>query len=145
MRLRSLRCFSLLTILTTLFYFTTVKWKSLTTLNTVFYFTAIKMKYLTTLTTLPFFTTIKWKSLTTLTTLFYFTDYALRCSYLLSTKQFFPRNFSVVSICMCDSNFTVKKLSGVLHALLPLKFALLGLFTCFICFSDLITEVEIWY
>ena len=36
--LRLLRCFSSLTTLTTLFYFTTIKWKSLTTLTTLFYF-----------------------------------------------------------------------------------------------------------
>ena len=54
--LRSLRCFSSLTTLTTLFYFTTIKMKYLTTLTTLFYFIAIKMKYMTALTTLFFFT-----------------------------------------------------------------------------------------
>ena len=62
----SLHCFSSLTILTTLFSFTTIKMKYLTMLTPLFFFTEYthyaallhnhKMKYLTTLTTLFFFT-----------------------------------------------------------------------------------------
>ena len=80
-------------ISTTLFYFTTIKSKSLTSITMLFDFTTTKMKYLTTLTTVFLlslllkwnlwlhsqrcftFTTIKMKSLTMLTTLFYFHYY----------------------------------------------------------------------
>ena len=117
-----------LTILTTLFYFTTIKMKSPTTLTTLFYFTTIKTKSLTTLTTLFYFTTIKMKSLTTLTTLFKFTtvnlkDRATVTTLPLSIKYFsFHQEFQCFhKICMCHSNFTVRKFSGVLHALLPIK------------------------
>ena len=96
--LRSLRCFSLVTALTTLFYFTIVKWKSLTTLTTLFYFHhyqneifdyadyAVFLHWLRSLSCLSSlllngnlwlrslycftFTTIKINHLTTLTTLF---------------------------------------------------------------------------
>ena len=91
--LRSLRRFSSLTTLTMLFYFATIKWKSLTTLTTLFYFTTTNPRDRTTLTTL-----------------------------LLSLihQIVFPQEFQCFhKICMCHSNFTVRKFSGVLHALLP--------------------------
>ena len=85
-----------LTGLTVLFFFSTIKMKSLSTITTpfshytdtsyistisikiitltaLFYFTTIKVKSLNTLTTLFYFTTIKMKSLTTLTMPFKFT------------------------------------------------------------------------
>ena len=92
--LRSLRCFTSLTTLTTLSFFTTVKMKPLTTLTTLFYFTTTNPRDRTTLTTL-----------------------------LLSLihQIVFPQEFQCFhKICMCHSNFTVRKFSGVLHALLPL-------------------------
>ena len=46
-------------MLTTLFYFITIKMNSLTTHSTLFYFTAIELKSLTTLITLFEFTTFK--------------------------------------------------------------------------------------
>ena len=130
--IRSLCCFSSLTILSTLSYFTTIKWKSLTTLTTLFYFTTIKMKYLTSLTTLFFLTTIKMKSLTTLTALFYFTttnpwDRTTLTTLLLSLihQIVFPQEFQCFhKICMCHSNFTVRKFSGVVHFLLAEKISL---------------------
>ena len=111
--LHSLRCFTSLLLngnlwLRSLQRFTSLllKWNiwlcslrcfsSLTTLTTLFYFTTIKMKYLTTLTTL-----------------------------LLSIihQIAFPQEFQCFHIiCMCNSNFTVRKFNGVLHALLPFKF-----------------------
>ena len=57
-------------ISTTLFYFKTIKSKSLTTLTTLFYFSTIKRKSLTSITMLFHFTTTKMKYLTTLTTVF---------------------------------------------------------------------------
>ena len=96
------------------------------------------MKHLTTLTTLynftdyahflPFyFTTIEWKSLNTLTTLFYFTTTNPRYRTTLTTlllslihQIVFPQEFQCFhKICMSHSNFTLRKFSGVLHALLP--------------------------
>ena len=73
------------------------------------------------------FTTIKMKSLTTLTTLFYFTatnarDRTIFTTLLLSLihQIVFSQEFQCFhKICMCHSNFTVRKFSGVLHALLP--------------------------
>ena len=93
-----------------LFYFTTLKTISLTTFTTLFYFHSTKMKSLTTLTTPFYFTTTNPRDRTTLTTL------------LLSLihQIVFPQEFQWFHmICMCDSNFTVRKFSGVLHALLP--------------------------
>ena len=105
--LRSLRCFSSLTTLITLFNFTTIEWKSLTTLTTVFHFISIKMKYLTTLTTLFFFTDfthyavllsplLKWNiwlrcfsSLTNLITLFYFITIKWKSLTTLTTVFYF--------------------------------------------------------
>ena len=102
------------------FTFIAIKMDSLTTLTTP------KTISLTTLTTLFTFTTIKIKSLTTLSTLFYFTtsnprDRTTLTTLLLSlTHLFFSQEFQCFHIiCMCDSNFTVRKFSGVLHALLP--------------------------
>ena len=54
----------------TLFYFTTIKTKSLITPTTLFNFTTIKIKSLTALSTLFYFTTNTTKSVTVLTTLF---------------------------------------------------------------------------
>ena len=68
------------------------------------------MKYLTTFSTLFYFTTTNPRDRTTLTML------------LLSLihQRVFPEEFQYFHIiCMCDSNFTVRKFSGVLHALLP--------------------------
>ena len=72
------------------------------------------------------FTTIKMKSLTMLTALFYFTttnprDRTIFTTLLLSFihQIVFPQEFQCFNkICMCHSNFTVRKLFGVLHALL---------------------------
>ena len=114
----------------------TIKWKSLTTLTTLFYFTTVKMKFLTTLTTLFQFTITKAKYLTTLTTVFLFSLllklilwlHSLRCftslllSLLLSLihQIVFPWEIQYFhKICMCHSNFTARRFSGVLHALLP--------------------------
>ena len=180
--------FPSLILISTLFYFTTIKMKYLTMLTTLFFFITIKMKYLTALTKLFFFHWLHslrcftslllngnlwlrslrcFSSLITLTTLFYLlllkwniycavllhwlrslrclsslllkwnlwlhslhcfssllltlaiTLPSLRCSYPLSNKEFFPRNFQCFhKICMYHSNFTVRKFSGVLHALL---------------------------
>ena len=99
--------------------------KSLTTLTKFFYFTTINMKSLQALTTLFYFTTIKMKSLTTLNKLFYFTtsnprDRTTVTTLLLSIKYFSSQEFKCFhKICMRDSNFTARKFSGVLHALLP--------------------------
>ena len=96
-----------LATLTTLFYFTTIKMKSLSTLTTLFKFTTIKMKFLTMLATLFYFTTINPKDHTTVTAL------------PLSIKYYSSQEFQCFhKICMCHSNFTVRKFSGVLHALL---------------------------
>ena len=111
-----------LTTLTTLFYFTTIKMKSLTTLTALFKFATIKMKSLTTLNTLFYFNTIKAKSLSMLTTLFYFTTINPRygstvAALLLFFKYFSSHEFQCFDkICLCHSNFTVKRF---LHALLP--------------------------
>ena len=97
--------------------------KSVTTLTTLFQFTIAKMNE-----GVFTFTTIKMNSLTTLTTLFYFTTtnprdrttitYAALISY---PPNSFPQEFQYFhKICMCHSNLTVRKFSGVLHALLPL-------------------------
>ena len=67
------------------------------------------------------------KSVTTFSTLFYFTTTNPRDSTTLTTvllflihQRVFPKEFQCFHIiCMCDSNFTVRKFSGVLHALLP--------------------------
>ena len=91
--LRSLRCFTSLTTLTMQSFFTTVKMKSLTTLTKLFYFTPTNPRDRTTLTTL-----------------------------LLSLidEIVFPQEFQCFhKIYMCHSNFTVRKFSGILHALLP--------------------------
>ena len=113
-----------LTTLTALIYFTSIKMKSLTTLTTVFCFTTIKIK-LSTLNTLFYFTTIKMISLAMLTTMYYFTtinprDRTTVTTLLLSVKYFFfSQEFQCFfKICMRDSNFTARKFSGVLHALL---------------------------
>ena len=98
------------TTLTTLFKFTTIKIKSLTTLTTLFYFTTIKMKSPTTLTTLFKITTINPRYRTTVTTL----PLSIKCFSSHQEFQCFHK------ICMCHSNFTVRKFSGVLHALLLL-------------------------
>ena len=119
-----------LTTLTTLFYFVrTIKMKSLTTLTTLFYFTIIKMKSLTTPITMLKFTTIKMKFLTTLTALFKFTTIKPRDCTTVTTLPLSIKYFSshlefqcFHKICMCHSNFTVRKFSGVLQALLPIKF-----------------------
>ena len=115
------------TTLITLFKFSTIKIKSLTTLTTLFYFTATKMKSLTKLTTLFYFSTIKMKSLTMLTTLFKFTTINPRYRTTVTTLPLSIKCFSshqefqcFHKICMCHSNFTVRKFSGVLHALLLL-------------------------
>ena len=89
-------CFSSLTALTTLFYFTTIKIKYLTTLAKLVFFTdythyavllslLLKLNILlrslslfsslNTLTSLFYFTTIKTEYLNTPTKLFFFTDY----------------------------------------------------------------------
>ena len=89
-------CFSSLTALTTLFYFTTIKIKYLTTLPKLVFFTdythyavlpslLLKLNILlcslslfsalNTLTSLFYFTTIKTEYLNTPTKLFFFTDY----------------------------------------------------------------------
>ena len=91
--LHSLRCFSSLATLTTLFYSTTIKWKSLATLTKLFFLTdyahyAVFLHLLHSLRCFTplllngnlwlrcfTFTTIKMKYLTTLTTLFFFIDY----------------------------------------------------------------------
>ena len=141
--LRSLRCFTSLTMLTTLSLFTTVKMKSLTALTTLLQFTITKMKYLNTLTMVFLlslllkwylwlrslhcftFTALKMKSLTTLTTLFCFIttnpkDRTILTTLLLSLIHQITQEFQCsYKICMCHSNFTVRKFSGVLHALLP--------------------------
>ena len=67
------------------------------------------MKYLTTFSTLFYFTTTNPRDRTNLITL------------LLSLihQIVFPQEFQCFHICMCDSNFTVRKFNGVLHALLP--------------------------
>ena len=103
--LRSLRCFSSLTTLTTLFYFTTIKMKYLTTLTTLFFFTDYThyAVFLHWLHSLHCFTSLLvngnlwlrlrrcFSSLTTLTTLFYFT--AIKMKYLTTlTKLFFFAN-----------------------------------------------------
>ena len=82
--------------------------KTLTTLTTLFYFATIKMKSLTTLTRLFKFTTINPRARTTITTL------TLSIKYFSSHQEF----QCFYKICMCHSNFTVRKFSGVLHALL---------------------------
>ena len=100
LKLRSLRCFTSLLLkryiwLRSLHYFT---------------FTIIKKKSLTTFSTLFYFTTFNPRDRTTLTTL------------LLSLihLKVFPQEFQCFHmICMCDSNFTVRKFSGILHALRP--------------------------
>ena len=72
------------------------------------------MKYLTTFSTLFYFTTTNPRDRTSLTAL------------LLSLihQIVFPQEFQCFHIiCMCDSNFAVRKFSGVLHALLPDLFA----------------------
>ena len=135
-----------LTTLTTLFQFTITKMKYLTTLATVFLlllllkwilwlrslrcFTSLLLKWYLWLRSLHCFTftTIKMKSLTTFSTLFYFTttnprDRTTLTTLLLSLihQIVFPQEFQCFhKICMCHSNFTVRKFSGVLHALLPL-------------------------
>ena len=97
-----------LTTLTALIYFTTTKMKSLAALTTQFYFTTIKVISLTMLTTMCYFTTINPRYDTTVTTL------------QLSVKYFFSQEFQFFfKICMRDSNFTARKFSGVLNALLP--------------------------
>ena len=129
--LRSLRCFTSLTMLTTLSLFTTVKMKSLTALTTLFQFTITKMKYLNTLTMVFLlslllkwylwlrslhcftFTAIKMTSLTTFTTRFCFIttnpkDRAILTTLLLSLMKL-PRNFSVPIKFVCA---TVISLSG---------------------------------
>ena len=73
------------------------------------------------------FTTIKMKYLNTFSSIFYFTtsnprDHSALTTLLLSLihQIVFPQEFQCFHIiCMCDSNFTVRKFSGVLHALLP--------------------------
>ena len=67
------------------------------------------MKSLTTLTTLFYFTITNPRDRTTLTTLF----------LSLIDQIVFPEFQCFYKICMCRSNFTVRKYSGVLHALLP--------------------------
>ena len=109
--LRSLRCFSSLTTLTSS-CFTSLLLNGNLWLRSLrcFTFTTIKIKSLNTLTTLSYFTTTNPRYRTTLTTL------------LLSLihQIVFPQEFQCFhKICMCHSNFTVRKFSGVLHALLP--------------------------
>ena len=131
-------------MLTTVSLFTTVKMKSLATLTTlfqftitneisdyghhgVFTFTTIKMNSLTTLTMLFYVTTLTMISLTTLTTLFYYSTTNPRDHIALTTQLLslihqigFPQEYqSFHKICMCHSNFTVRKFSGALHGLLP--------------------------
>ena len=77
-----------------------------------FTFTTIKMKSLTTFSTLFYFTTSNPRDRTTLTTLL----------LSLSNLMFFSQDFQCFHIiCMCDSYFIVRKFSGVLHTLLPIR------------------------
>ena len=129
--LRSLRLFTSLLLKWNLYLhllhsFTSLllKWKNLCTFNTLFHFTIIKIK-LSTLNTLFYFTTIKVISLTMLTAMCYFTtinprDETTVTTLQLSVKYFFSQEFQCFfKICMRDSNFTARKFSGVLNALLP--------------------------
>ena len=116
--------------------------KHLTTLTTMFLlslllrwirllpcFTSLLLKRYLWLRSLHYFTftTIKMKSLTTFSTLFYFTttnprDRTTLTTLLLSLihQIVFLQEFKCFHItCMCNSNFTVRNFSGVLHALLP--------------------------
>ena len=115
MWLRSLRCFSSLTAIATLFYFITIKWKSLSSLR-CFTFTSIKMKYLTTLTTLFYFTTTDPRDRTTPSTLL----------LALIHEIVFPQEFQCFhKICMWHSKFHCQEVQWSLNALLPPLFAFL--------------------
>ena len=115
--LRSLRCLSSLLLkwniwLRSLRCFTPLLLKRYIWLRSLHYFTftIIKKKSLTTFSTLFYFTTFNPRDRTTLTTLF----------LSLINLKVFPQEFQYFHIiCMCDSNFTVRKFSGILHALLP--------------------------
>ena len=127
--------------LITLSFFTTVKMKYQTTLTTLFLLSLL-LRWILWLRPLQCFTltTIKMKSLTTFSTLFYFTTNNPKYRTTLTTlllslihQIVFPRKFQCFHIfCMCDSNFTVRKFSGVLHALLPRKLIMKVLFNDFI-------------
>ena len=102
-----------LATLTTLFYFSTLNIIFMATLTTLFYFSTIKMKYLTTLITLFYFTTTNCRDRATLT--------ALLLSLIHQMEK--PQGFQCFhEICICHSNFTVRKFSEVLHALPPTFF-----------------------
>ena len=90
--LRSLRCFTSQTALTALSYFTTIKMKSLTMLTALFYFNTTNPRDRTIITTLLLF---------------------------LIHQMVDPQEFQCFhEVCMCHSNLTVRKFSGVLNALL---------------------------
>ena len=70
--------------------------------TTLFYFTTLKMKSVTTITTLFYFTTTNPRDHTTVTTLL----------LSLIDQIVFPQEFQCFhKICMCHSNFTVRSLA----------------------------------
>ena len=113
----------------------TIKWKSLTTLTTLFYFTTVKMKFLTTLRCFNslllkwnmwlrslrcFFFSLLLKLILWLHSLRCFTSLLLSLLLSLIHQIVFPWEIQYFhKICMCHSNFTARRFSGVLHALLP--------------------------
>ena len=134
MWLRSLCCFSSLTTLTTLFYFTTVK-KLNIWLHSLRCFSSLILNgnlWLCFCT----FTTIKMKFLTTLATLFFLTDcthYAALLSPLLKWNIWLCSLHCFSSLTTLTTLFyftTVKKLNIWLHSLR--------------CFSSLILNGHLW-
>ena len=102
--------------------------ESLTTLTALFFFTDYTHYAVILLNGNLWLRSLRcFSSLTTLTTLFYFTttnprDHTSLTTLLLSLihQIVFLQEFKCFHItCMCNSNFTVRNFSGVLHALLP--------------------------